>query len=189
MRDPYEVLGIARGAPLEEVRRARRRLARELHPDVHPGAGERMAEANMAFEAIVRELVAQAGKDAQDPATAEEPAGRAPVPADADEAELLVAALPAEAFELLYLAMAELGDVLVADEPYLLEGVVFEPGPCLCAIGLIPEAGGSIATLTVRPLPRRAGQLEPPTAVAVAAALAAAAEALTRPISRRAGPR
>jgi hypothetical protein len=37
---PYELLGLQDGAPHEEVRRAYKRLARELHPDLHPGANE-----------------------------------------------------------------------------------------------------------------------------------------------------
>jgi hypothetical protein len=37
---PYELLGLPDGAPHEEVRRAYKRLAREVHPDLHPGANE-----------------------------------------------------------------------------------------------------------------------------------------------------
>ena len=35
--DPYEVLGLARDADRDAIRKAYRRLAKETHPDLHPG--------------------------------------------------------------------------------------------------------------------------------------------------------
>lgn len=35
--DPYKVLGVARDATAEQIRRAYRRLAKQLHPDLNPG--------------------------------------------------------------------------------------------------------------------------------------------------------
>src|SRR3989440_12059158 len=53
-RDYYEVLGVARSADEGEIKRAFRRLARELHPDVSeaPDAQERFREVVEAYEAL-----------------------------------------------------------------------------------------------------------------------------------------
>lgn len=52
----YDVLGIERGATLEEIRAAYRSLARELHPDINPSpeAKEKMQQINEAYTALVK---------------------------------------------------------------------------------------------------------------------------------------
>ena len=54
-RDYYEVLGVDRGASGGEIKKAFRRLARELHPDVNahdPEAEEKFKEAAEAYEVL-----------------------------------------------------------------------------------------------------------------------------------------
>jgi molecular chaperone DnaJ len=53
-RDYYEVLGVARDASDDDIKKAFRRRARELHPDVNPDAGAeaRFKEAAQAYEAL-----------------------------------------------------------------------------------------------------------------------------------------
>src|SRR5512134_3606948 len=53
--DPYERLGVKRGAGAAEIRRAWQRLSRALHPALNPGdplAAERYREAAQAFEVL-----------------------------------------------------------------------------------------------------------------------------------------
>src|ERR1700719_3774613 len=54
-RDPYQVLGVGRDASSQEVKKAFRQLARELHPDVNahdPDAEEKFKEAAEAYEIL-----------------------------------------------------------------------------------------------------------------------------------------
>src|SRR2546429_8284174 len=54
-RDPYEVLGVQRDASEQQIKKAFRGLARELHPDVNahdPAAEEKFKEAAGAYEIL-----------------------------------------------------------------------------------------------------------------------------------------
>jgi molecular chaperone DnaJ len=54
-RDPYKVLGVARNASEQDVKKSFRRMARELHPDVNahdPQAEEKFKEAAEAYEIL-----------------------------------------------------------------------------------------------------------------------------------------
>jgi DnaJ-class molecular chaperone len=53
--DPYGVLGVTRGANAEDIRKAYRKLAKELHPDVRPNdkaAEEKFKRATAAFNLL-----------------------------------------------------------------------------------------------------------------------------------------
>lgn len=59
MRDPYEVLGVPRGASDEEIKKAYRRLSRKYHPDANINnpkkdeAEEKFKEVQQAYKSIV----------------------------------------------------------------------------------------------------------------------------------------
>jgi curved DNA-binding protein len=53
--NPYEVLGVARDAPIEEIKKVYRRLARETHPDLNPGdakAEARFKDVSAAYDVL-----------------------------------------------------------------------------------------------------------------------------------------
>jgi len=53
--DPYEILGVARDAEVETIRKAYRKLARKNHPDLNPGdkaAEERFKDISRAWEVL-----------------------------------------------------------------------------------------------------------------------------------------
>ncbi len=55
MRDPYQVLGVPRGASASQIKSAFRKLAKKLHPDANkhdPKAAARFAELNTAYEIL-----------------------------------------------------------------------------------------------------------------------------------------
>ncbi|NMG38861.1 DnaJ domain-containing protein [Chelativorans sp. ZYF759] len=55
MRDPYEVLGVAKNASAKDIKSAYRKLAKKYHPDQNPDdpkAQERFAEATQAYDIV-----------------------------------------------------------------------------------------------------------------------------------------
>jgi hypothetical protein len=224
--DPWTVLGLAPGASIVEARAARRRLAKQLHPDMHVAVSpaervelaRRMVLVNLALaevEAAASEAagvsrpgstthrpdVPRPGRTSRRAGAAAPPPSRstrsgAPTPtpsrpgppdpsppaprrrsghlddetdhpyapaAPLDTDSFSVAALPAEAFEALFLVAYGIGDILVAEEPYTMELYLSEPASCFCQLSLVPEAGGSIVTIDLTP----AEATDPPPAESV----------------------
>ena len=95
--DPFEVLGVARDATVDQVEERWRLLARQLHPDGHPGADDAerarlttaMAELNEARRAVLavlqRPLGASSGAAPGAAAASSTSAGSAPRRAPAPE--------------------------------------------------------------------------------------------------------
>ena len=57
MRDPYEVLGVSRGASDDEIKKAYRAKCKRWHPDLNPNdptAEEHFKEVQAAYDAITK---------------------------------------------------------------------------------------------------------------------------------------
>jgi hypothetical protein len=162
--DPFAVLGVTAEASDDELRAARRKLAKELHPDHAGGDTEAMRAVNAAYERAMgsRAPGSHRSDPEPDPAGTREPVRR-PGPADRsrivhDVASFTIEALPAEAFEALLIAATWLGEPLADEPPYQLDVVLGEPFECWCRLDLVPDAGASTVAVTLgrmeaRPLP------------------------------------
>ena len=58
--DPYKVLGVAKDAPQAEIKKAYRKLAKSLHPDLHPG--DKAKEAAFQAVAAANDIIGDADK-------------------------------------------------------------------------------------------------------------------------------
>ncbi len=157
--DPYAVLGVAPGVDRATLRAARRRLARDLHPDRPGGDAEAMRRINQAFEAVVEDQArASTVPPVPEPVAPDptlQPTGRRIAH---DVASFTIEALPVEAFEALWIVGGVLGEVLDDDPPYQLDVVLGDPFSCWCRLDLVPDAGAStvaitLATIDAAPLP------------------------------------
>ena len=156
-QDPFKLLGIDRASTVDEVNRARRRLAKRAHPD-HGGDAARMQAINAAADAALTALLRPVA-----PVVADEPVPDEATPGvwrrvATDSPSFTVEALPAETFEALVVVANWMGEVHVEDPPYVLESHLVEPFDCWCRLELVPDAGASTVALTLgtidgRPVP------------------------------------
>ncbi len=147
MTDPFRVLGLGPGATPDDVRTARRELAKRHHPD-RGGDPEAMQAVNEAADDALQRITRHIGDEVvPDPSAtvADEPGGGV----SRDVPSFTVEALPAETFEGLLVVASWLGEVLDDDPPYRLDTHLYEPVDCWCRLDVVPDAGASTVSLTV----------------------------------------
>ena len=158
MADPFATLGLRRDATADDIRAARRQLAKSHHPD-RGGDRADMQRINEAADAALRTVGSpepnppepkppaptQANRSAADRSAAE------PVMSGVsrDVPSFTVEALPVETFEAMLVVASWLGEVLDDDPPYRLDTYLAEPFDCWCRLDVVPDAGASTVSLTV----------------------------------------
>ncbi|MGK0275785.1 MAG: hypothetical protein ACI9N0_002172 [Ilumatobacter sp.] len=153
MDDPFRLLGLSTNASAAEVRKARRDLAKEHHPDAG-GNADLMRVINVAAGAALRIL---ADPSVGTPPPADAPTYAAQEPDDAgmtrDIPSFTVEALPVETFEALLVVTSWIGEVIDDEPPYRLDVLIHTHAgieyPCWCRLELVPDAGASTVSIGV----------------------------------------
>jgi hypothetical protein len=152
--DALDLLGLPANASAEDIRAARRTLAKSHHPDLG-GDAEEMQAVNRAADAALQHLAAAAPEDRPAAPTASSPGSVAGSwhgswsGVDQDIPSFTVEALPVETFEGLLVVASWIGEVLDDDPPYRLEAHLYEPVECWCRLEVVPDAGASTVSLTI----------------------------------------
>ena len=144
MSDPFATLGLDRDASGEDIRAARRRLAKEHHPD-QGGDPAHMQAINEAADAA---LLAVGARDEPVDEPGPPPDGRTSGVAR-DTPSFTVEALPVETFEAMLVVASWMGEVLDDDPPYRLDTYLSAPFDCWCRLDVVPDAGASTVSLSV----------------------------------------
>ncbi len=157
-----DLLGVSEEATHDDIIAARRRLARTAHPD-SGGSHHAMVALNEACRVLLAVLAsgpaeskAPPGSVSADPGAPGEPtrphgsrgAGDRTRQGFRDTPSFVINALPVDAFEVLLVAAAHLGEVVDEEQPYLLEVLVRDPGPLWCRFELFPDAGSTTVVLS-----------------------------------------
>ena len=157
MTDPFRVLGLGPDATSDDVRAARRELAKRHHPD-RGGDPAAMQAVNEAADDALQRIGAPASTPASTPAGDElqrDPSASRLIDDEPgsglsrDVPSFTVEALPVETFEGLLIVVSWLGEVLDDDPPYRLDVLLHEPAECWCRLDVVPDAGSSSVSLTV----------------------------------------
>ena len=154
--DPFSTLGLGPDATGDDVRAARRRLAKGNHPD-QGGNAARMQTINEAADAALLALATREAADPSGPSGAEAGARHHRTPSsdvgsgrvERDTPSFTVEALPVETFEAMVVVASWLGEVLDDDPPYRLDTYLHEPYDCWCRLDVVPDAGASTVSLTI----------------------------------------
>ena len=159
--DPFAPLGLARDAGSDEIRAARRRLAKAHHPD-QGGDPAAMQRINEAADAALLQVDARSVDEGVTGETESDrpdgPETRNPQSSNSesrmsgmtrDIPSFTVEALPVETFEAMLVVASWLGEVLDDDPPYRLDTYLYEPFDCWCRLDVVPDAGASTVSLAV----------------------------------------
>lgn len=168
--DPFAVLGLGPQASIEELRLARRRLARSSHPDVG-GSQQRMQEINAAYQSALTQAALRQSQNERQPDSQRRPQRQQrPSPTRRtftsrtpssllqwDSPSFTVDVEPQRTFEVLRSVAATHGEVVdeSAAPVHELEVVLRAPMHCWCllVIGPLPGvAGASSIDLCVAPI-------------------------------------
>lgn len=170
--DARRLLGVGDRATADDVRAARRRIAKQIHPDVAGGSAEAMRALNDAVAVVLGAI----GESGAGPASSSgaatsrtfrsqwqgRPSGgfrqhiKTPLGHDSvahDTASFVIEALPVDAFEALLVATSWIGEVVSDEPPYQLDVLMTDPIRCWCRLDLVPDAGASTVSLTIARLP------------------------------------
>lgn len=139
VEDARAFFGLGREFSFEDLKQARRAKLLVAHPD-HGGSVERLELVDMAFDSL---------RDESRRHPVDESAGLS----RRDFPSFTISVLPVEAFELLLLATAELGEVIDDDPPYRLEVMMFDPIDVWVIFDLVPDAGSTTVTLSLEGRP------------------------------------
>ena len=149
--DPFATLGLGRDASSDDIRAARRRLAKAHHPD-QGGDPADMQRINEAADAALIAVDSPLADVPPAPEVDDHRMAQPDVPATGiarDVPSFTVEALPVETFEAMLVVASWLGEVLDDDPPYRLDTYLHEPVECWCRLDVVPDAGAWTVSITI----------------------------------------